>query len=50
MEKFETKAVTIQLHMYNRVVSDFVSISDYNNNGYHLYMDNKMNSQKLLML
>ena len=50
MEKFEKKSIEIQNHIHDSVTHDSDRISDYTDKAQPLYRDNKMNSQKLLMV
>ena len=50
MEKLEKKSIEIQNCMHDSVTHDFDRVLDYNDNGSPLYRDNKMNSQKLLIV
>ena len=50
MEKLEKKSIAIQNRMYDSITHDFDRVSNYSDNGSTLYRDNKMNSQKLLMV
>ena len=49
-EKLEKKLIAIQNCMHDSVTHDFDRVSDYSDNGSPLYRDNKMNSQKLLIM
>ena len=50
MEKLEKKSIAIQNRMHDSVTHDFDRVSDNTDNGSPLYRDNKMNSQKLLIV
>ena len=46
MEKLEKKSIAVQNHMYDSVTHDQITVTM----AQPLYMDNMMNSQKLLMV
>ena len=50
MEKLEKKSIALQNHKHDSLAHDFDRVSDFNVNGSTLYRDNKMNSQKLLIV